>query len=133
MAQWQTVKGEHSLEFSGRLYQTNARGWINMLADGEELVLSGQQYTFEVADGTEERILTFDGTGTARVVGGLRNRWDADTEMEDAIADPGSIRLRGTGVLIVDGDNSLPNSDSNFNNGIYVQGGNLHFATNADT
>jgi fibronectin-binding autotransporter adhesin len=42
------------------------------------------------------------------------------------------MRVRGSGVIVVDGDNALTNSDSNFTGSIFVQGSNLHFASNAD-
>jgi fibronectin-binding autotransporter adhesin len=132
IAQWQTMKGTNSLEWSGRAFQTNQRGWINMIAADKVFKLSGQQFTYEAADGDQERILTFDGSGKTVVAGGIRNRWDSTTNAEIMNAQIGSIRARGSGVIIIDGDNSLPNSDSNFSGTIYVQGSNLHFATNAD-
>ena len=132
IAQWQTVKGTNSLEWSGRVIQTNARGWINMLPQGKTLKLSGQQYTFELADGELERILTFDGSGKTLVTGGIRNRWDSVNNQEASTSFVGSLRVRGSGVMVVDGDDSLANSDGNFTGSIFVQGGNLHFANNAD-
>jgi autotransporter-associated beta strand protein len=132
IGQWQTIKGTHSLEWSGRAIQTNARGWINMLPADKTFKLSGQQFTFEVEDGDVERILTFDGSGKTLIAGGIRNRWDSEAGAEAINAQIGSIRVRGTGVIVVDGDNALTDSDSNFNGTVYVQGTNLHFATNAD-
>jgi fibronectin-binding autotransporter adhesin len=132
IGQWQTITGTHSLEWSGRAFQTNARGWINMLPPDKTFKLSGQQFTFEVADGDVERILTFDGAGNTLIIGGIRNRWDSDINAEAINSQVGSMRVRGTGVVVIDGDNALANSDSNFNGTVYVQGANLHFATNAD-
>ena len=132
LAQWQTVKGTNSLEWSGLAFQTNARGWINLLSSDKTLKLSGQQYTFEVLDGDVERILTFDGSGKTLITRGIHNRWDSVANTEATNAQIGSMRMRGSGVLVVDGDNLLPDSDSNFTGSIYVQGGNLHFASNAD-
>ena len=132
IAQWQTAKGTNSLEWSGRTYQTNQRGWINMISPDKTLKISGQQYTYEVADGALERILTFDGSGKTLITGGIRNRWDSATNTEAINSQVGSMRVRGSGVIVVDGDNALTNSDSNFTGSIFVQGSNLHFASNAD-
>jgi autotransporter-associated beta strand protein len=133
IAQWQTFKGEHSITMSGRAYQTNNRGYINMLPAGKTVTFTGQQYVFEFEDHDAERELTFDGSGKTIVTGGIRNLWDSENDIETTAPDyEGHLRKRGSGTLVVDGDNLLPNSDASFNGSIMVLGGNLHFATDAD-
>ena len=94
MAQWQTVRGDHALEWAGDVVQTNSRGWINLLRKGKTLTLSGKQ--FAVSGDDFERTFTYDGTGTTLVTGGLHNH-------PDNPAAEGSHRKRGTGVLVVSG------------------------------
>lgn len=128
IGQWQTVKGEHSLEWAGIVYQDNARGWINMLPNGKTLTLSGGHFP----NHTEEmppapgRNLTLDGTGRTVITGGLHDEWSAMTETIDAGNFTGSYRFRGTGATIISGGNSTYRGDT------IVQGSNVHFATNAD-
>src|SRR5690606_1945835 len=104
-SQWQTVKGEHSLEWAGRIYQDNARGWINLLPEGRTLTLSGGLFPNETSEMPPEpgRILTLDGTGTTLVTGGLFDEWDTDTESINPGNYVGSFRKRGTGTVIVSG------------------------------
>jgi fibronectin-binding autotransporter adhesin len=128
VGQWQTVKGEHSLTWTGIAYQDNARGWINLLPAGKALTLSGGQFP----NHTEEtpplpgRILTFDGSGRTIIIGGLHNEWSTETQTIDPGNFIGSFRFRGTGSVIVSGGNSTYSGDT------ILQGGNVHFATSAD-
>lgn len=132
VGQWLTIKGENSLKWTGRTYQTNSRGWINMLPQGKTFTITGQQFTFEVADGALDRFLTFDGSGKTIITGGIRNRWDALTNSEVINTQPGHLRVRGTGTVVIDGDELVANSDSNFTATVTIDGGNLHFANNSD-
>jgi autotransporter-associated beta strand protein len=128
IAQWQTIKGDHSLTWTGITYQDNARGWINMLPAGKTLTLSGGQFP----NHTEEepplpgRFLTIDGVGKTVVTGGLHNEWSTETQTIDPGNFIGSFRFRGSGVVVVSGGNSTYSGET------VVQGGNVHFATNAD-
>ena len=60
-----TVKGNHSLTLTGDNYATNSAGWVNLLPEGEELVLEGRQFA------ETGNIFTYDGTGTTRIKGQL--------------------------------------------------------------
>ncbi|HEX6961679.1 MAG TPA: hypothetical protein VF175_07425, partial [Lacipirellula sp.] len=122
IAQWQTVKGEHSLEWAGEIEQTNNRGLINLLPAGKELKLSGRVNIFEEAESGVQRRFEIHGTGTTRMTGSIRDLPD------DAMEFPEDHRLvkRGTGALIVDvaaGDNNHVGDDV-----IYM--GNWHYTDN---
>ncbi|QDU90404.1 Autotransporter-associated beta strand repeat protein [Pirellulimonas nuda] len=124
-AQFVTVKGEHSLEWSGPVEQDNARGWINLLPAGKEFKLSGTQYI----DGDSEPDLgglpaadkqyIFDGSGLTRVTGAIRNHETASVSR--------SIFKYGTGPVYLQGSLTGNNSDYSFRT--VVSGGNLHVAT----
>jgi fibronectin-binding autotransporter adhesin len=130
IGQWQTVKGDHSLTWSGIVYQDNARGWINLLPAGKTLTLSGGHFpnhTEEMPPTTDGgRILTFDGSGRTVVTGGLHNEWSTETETINPGNYIGHYRFRGTGTVVVSGGNSTYSANT------IVQGGNVHFATTAD-
>jgi autotransporter-associated beta strand protein len=137
MGQWQTIKGEHSITFSGLTYQTNTAGWINMMPSSETLTLSGPQYVFHMgdADDTISREYTFDGSGKTKVTGGIHSRWDEENDVEVINSTfPGSVTKKGSGAVYIDGNNDgvAGTLDSNFNAAAIVWGGNLHFATNGD-
>ena len=141
VAQWHTVAGatdipglesfgDHSIEFSGTVIQNNSRGWINLLPAGETLTLSGPQYPIEGGDNTDtDRIYTMDGSGKTLITGGIHNR------PPDGI-NPGNghLRVRGTTTVLVDFDESKSPGDSasDYSGATFVEGGNLHFATNED-
>jgi len=121
IAQWQTFRGEHSLNWAGEISQTNNRGVVNLLPAGKTLTFSGRVNIFEEGEATE-RDFEFDGTGVTRVTGSIRDLPD------DAMNPPDdhSIRKTGTGVLIIDvaaGNNSHNSFD-------IVDMGNLHYADN---
>jgi autotransporter-associated beta strand protein len=140
VAQWHTVRGatgiaglegvgDHSIEFSGTVQQTNTRGWINILPAGKELVLSGPQYPLEGDDNDDpDRIYTVDGTGLTRITGGIHNR-----PPEATFAGSGHFRKRGTGTVIIDFDETnTEDSPTDHTGDLWMEGGNLHYATNAD-
>ena len=126
---------DHSIEFSGPVIQTNTRSWVNLLpydfvADtGKTLTLSGPQYPLQ--GGTNEdadRIYTIEGSGKTIVSGGIHNRPPDGTNPGD-----GHFRVRGTGVIVVDFDESnTSDSASDFDGFAWVEGSNLHFAQNSD-
>jgi fibronectin-binding autotransporter adhesin len=130
VGQWQTVKGENSLEWAGIVYQDNARGWINLLPAGKTLTLSGGHFpnhTEEMPPTTDGgRILTFDGSGRTVITGGLHNEWSSETETIDPGNYIGHYRFRGTGSVVISGGNSTYSANT------IVQGSNVHFATSAD-
>ena len=132
--------GDHSIEFSGRVFQENTRGWINLLpydyaADtGQTLTLSGPQYplqAFEMDGGINtdsDRIYTVDGTGKTLITGGIHNR-----EPENVNPGSGHFRKRGTGTVVVDFDPAnTTDSPSDYSGNTWVQGGNLHFHKDTD-
>ena len=133
-----TVKGNHSLTLTGDNYATNSAGWVNLLPEGEELVLEGRQFA------ETGNIFTYDGTGTTRIKGQLRNHPD---DMIDTGTDPnggrpgGQVRKRGTGAVYVESSlngntNTLRIGDLEVDEArdatVIVEGGNLHFATVGD-
>ncbi len=124
-AQFVTIKGENSLEWSGKVSQDNSRGWINLLPAGKELKLSGTQYI----DGdlmpdlgglpAADKPYIFDGSGLTRVTGAIRNH---ETEVVSR-----SIVKNGSGATYLQGSLTGNNSDYTFRT--IVSGGNLHAAT----
>ena len=140
LGQWVTVKGassvpglenvgDHSIEFSGTVITTNSRGWINLLPEGKALTLSGPQYALEGDNFNDPfRIYTVDGSGRTLIVGGVHNR-----EPGDAPAGIGHFRKRGGGTVVIDYNEANANDTaSDYGGHTYVEGGNLHFATEAD-
>lgn len=127
IAQWTTVKGEHSLTWAGRVYQDNRRGWINMLPAGKTLTLSGPQFP----NHTEEnpplpgRDITFDGSGKTVVTGSLHNELRTADNTVDPGTFVGSYKFRGTGTVV------LSSSASTYTGTTIIEGANVHFATNA--
>jgi fibronectin-binding autotransporter adhesin len=130
VGQWQTVKGENSLEWAGIVYQDNARGWINLLPAGKTLTLSGGHFpnhTEEMPPTTDGgRIFTFDGSGRTVITGGLHNEWSSETETINPGNYIGHYRFRGTGAVVISGGNSTYSANT------IVQGANVHFSTGAD-
>ena len=160
MAQWQTVRGassvpgleavgDHSIEFSGNLIQTNTRGWANLLPEGKTLTLSGAQFPLEGSDNSDAyRIYTVDGSGKTVITGGIHNRY-----FDGVNPGTGHFRVRGTGTVVVDGsgapihdvtgdglvvvdDNEQPISygtkTTTYSGYTFMEGGNLHFAKLSD-
>ena len=94
-AQWQTIKGKHSIEFDGELAQTRNRGIINLLPVGETVTLSGRLniWEFDVLD-TIERRFVVDGSGKTIISGFIRN----DTvDFEPTLPNLRQITKTGTG------------------------------------
>ncbi|MEX2091862.1 MAG: hypothetical protein WD971_04250, partial [Pirellulales bacterium] len=160
MAQWQTVRGassvpgleavgDHSIEFSGNLIQTNTRGWANLLPAGKTLTLSGAQYPLQGDDNSDAyRIYTIDGSGKTVITGGIHDRY-----FDGVNPGTGHFRVRGTGTVVVDGsgapihdvtgdglavvdDNDQPISygtkTTTYSGYTFMEGGNLHFAKLSD-
>ena len=115
MSQWQTVRGQHSLEWAGDVAPTNSRGFVNLLPAGKQLTLSGNVFAAEEADNLNRRF-RFDGTGTTVVTGGLH----AFREQEN-MGFRGGHHKNGTGVLLVSGP-------STYDGETVVSAGTLRFA-----
>lgn len=125
-------KGEHSLTWSGIVLQTNVRDVINNIADGKELTFSGPHFAFTENDGDFERVLNYDGSGRTLLTAGFHDRYDTAGEDVDGdgigpvppgVSGPGSLRKRGSGVMVVSGE-------STYTGNAYVEQGNLHFVDN---
>ena len=143
LAQWQTVRGaggiagledigDHSLEIASDISQSNTRGIINLLPAGKTLTLSGKIYPNDEGEQPPApgRILTFDGTGRTVITGGIHDQLD-DPELTSTFI--GFIRKRGSGTLVIDYNEANANDTaSDYGGHTYVEGGNLHFATEAD-
>jgi autotransporter-associated beta strand protein len=148
IAQWAIVRGaegieglegigDHSIEFSGEVAQSNTRGFINLLPAGKTLTLSGPVYPniFNENPPGFGRVMTFDGTGRTNITGGIHD--ELTSPSDDPTFDPniGWIRTRGTTAVYVDGrifDTVNPSlvvgfNDTNYTGGTFVEGGNLHF------
>jgi fibronectin-binding autotransporter adhesin len=122
IAQWQSIRGEHSLEWAGEISQTNNRGLVNLLPAGKELKLTGRLNIFEEAEAGVVRRLEIHGGGTTRITGSIRNL--PDDAMN--VAEDHRLVKRGLGVLVVDvaaGDNNHVGDDV-----VYM--GNWHYANN---
>jgi autotransporter-associated beta strand protein len=122
IAQWQTFRGEHSLEWAGEISQTNSRGVVNLLPADKKLLLSGRVNIFEEAEASVIRRFEVHGTGKTEITGSIRNL--PDDAMN--IAENHQLVKRGFGVLVVDvaaGDNNHIGDDV-----IYM--GNWHYANN---
>jgi autotransporter-associated beta strand protein len=145
-AQWITVRGasgipgiesygDHSIEFSGLVTQSNTRGWINLLPAGKTLTLSGPVHPNKKSEDPPGlgRALTFDGTGKTILSGGVHDQSIDDQVMpghEDKI---GYLRIRGTGAIVIDGrvfndlGVQIGFNATDYNGFTFVEGGNLHF------
>jgi autotransporter-associated beta strand protein len=124
-AQSQTVKGDHSLEFSGEITQTNNRGIINLLPDGKTVTFSGRLNIWEELETPEEieRRFYVDGTGRTIVNGTIHN-----DPIDAAPTNPGlrQITKSGTGSLLID----MAAGENNHDGPETVIMGNYHYATN---
>ena len=119
VAQWQTIKGDHSLTWAGRITQTNNRGIVNLLPAGKTLTISGRLDIWETDEPDIERRFVFDGTGKTVVTGSIH---------PDPLESSQNRQLRktGSGVLVINvaaGANSHAGSE-------IVDMGNLHYANN---
>jgi autotransporter-associated beta strand protein len=130
--------GDHSIEFSGRMTQSNSRGFINLLPAGKTLTISGPQYGLEDQDVDNldhHRPYTIDGSGKTMITGGIHNR--VPEQAEAGLVD---FRKRGTGTVVIDFAEMIddpenpgmmipnPDTPSDYQGNTYVDGGNLHFA-----
>jgi autotransporter-associated beta strand protein len=120
-AQWQTIKGEHSITFAGHMTQTNNRGIINELPAGKTVNITGDIDIFDSVEAGIERRYTFDGPGKTIVTGTIN-----DNETSSQTGFDYGIRKRGTGVLLID----VAAGANNHSGYTVVETGNLHFADN---
>lgn len=119
VAQWQTIKGDHSLTWAGRITQTNNRGVVNLLPAGKTFTISGRLDIWETDEPDIERRFVFDGTGKTVITGSIH---------PDPLESSQNRQLRktGSGVLVINvaaGANSHAGSE-------VIDMGNLHYATN---
>jgi autotransporter-associated beta strand protein len=120
-AQWQTIKGEHSITFAGHMTQTNNRGIINELPAGKTVNITGDIDIFDSIESGIARRYTFDGPGKTIVTGTIN-----DNETSSQTGFDYGIRKRGTGVLVID----VAAGANNHSSYTVVETGNLHFADN---
>lgn len=121
MAQWQTIAGEHSIEFTGQITQTNNRGFINMLPSPAVLKITGELFIWE-DDEPVERRFAFDGAGRTEITGGAKI---TDDELGTVGLDR-RLQKSGTGVLLID----VAPGNNNHSGPEVVLMGNLHYANN---
>ncbi len=151
LAQWQTVRGatgiaglegvgDHSIEFSGRIGQSNTRGWINLLPAGKTLTFSGPTYPSIKAEDPpgQGRAITYDGSGKTIISGGIHDQLvvgDEDPNIGDKI---GYVRTRGTGTIVIDGrvfdDMGMQTgfNATDYTGFTFVEGSDLHFHSTND-
>ncbi|TWT97675.1 Autotransporter-associated beta strand repeat protein [Botrimarina colliarenosi] len=127
LAQYVTIKGEHSLTWAGDVAQTNARGWINLLPEGKTFFLTGTQYADDqtppdtgAIPGSDTQYF-FDGSGKTVVTGALRDHADGEAVQR-------SFGKRGTGAVYLQGSVQGTPNLSSYSGFTYIQGGNLHLA-----
>ncbi len=131
LAQWQSIKGEHSLTWAGNVIQGNNRGIINFLPEGKKFTLVGSLFPLSGSDtGIDtERVVTFDGTGRTEVKGLIGNHSTLNS------GEIGGIRKRGAGATYIQSSQTIVMGSpiANIYAGVtYVDGGNLHFAAGSD-
>jgi autotransporter-associated beta strand protein len=119
MAQWQTISGEHSIEFTGDISQTNNRGIINMLPAGKTVTFSGDVHIWEDDEALERRFV-FDGSGRTILKGTI-----TDDELDTTGRDR-RLQKTGSGVLVID----VAAGKNNHSGPELVTMGNLHYANN---
>ena len=128
LAQWQTVTGSNSLTWAGLVTQSNTRGWANLLPAGKTLTVTGVTYAQSVSatdTSTDNRIFTYDGTGTTVVTGGWRDKIKGGVAAADVSL--GHFRKTGTGTLLV----SDPGGVSDFEGDVIVDQGLVRFSSDA--
>ena len=119
MAQWQTIAGENSIEFTGHITQTNNRGIINMLPSPKEVKISGDLDIWE-DDEVLERRFVIDGSGKTLITG---------TISDDSLGTTGQdrrIQKTGSGVLVI----NVAAGANNHSGPEIVTMGNMHYASN---
>ena len=119
VAQWQTITGDHSLTWAGRITQTNNRGIVNLLPTGKTFTVAGRLDIWETDEPDIERRFVFDGTGKTVITGSIH---------PDPLESSQNRQLRktGSGVLLINvaaGANSHGGSE-------IIDMGNLHYANN---
>lgn len=138
MSQYLSVKGDHSLEWSGLLQMTNSRGWINLLPTSKELVISGPQF-IEDEDEVRQDLheLSFDGSGRTRITGVIANH-QVDPQFLGSIVKRGSgaAYLQGSVTQSIDPETGAPLAGTfnvnTFSGDTEVHGGTLHLAALAE-
>ncbi|MAT68581.1 MAG: hypothetical protein CMJ58_03575 [Planctomycetaceae bacterium] len=121
IGQWQSIRGDNSIELAGHVTQTNNRGFANLLTDGAELILSGRLDIWE-DDEALEREFEFDGGGNTRLTGVIRGTPD---EFSEPAGNLRIIKKSGTGAMVIDVANLGDNSHAGDTR---VVMGNLHYA-----
>jgi fibronectin-binding autotransporter adhesin len=124
-AQWETVTGTNSLTWAGLVTQSNQRGWVNILPAGKTLTINGVTFGSTVSStdtSFQNRIFTYDGTGTTVVTGGWRDKIKGGAAISDGTL--GHFRKAGTGTVIV----SDPGNVSDFTGDVIVDQGVMRFS-----
>ena len=129
IAEWQTIKGDHSIEFEGDITQTRNRGIINLLPTAESVTISGRLNIWEERDPlqepeTVERRFVVDGTGRTIMSGTIHND---PIDEEPPLANLRQITKTGTGSLLINMTNM---GDNNHSGDERVIMGNYHYANN---
>jgi autotransporter-associated beta strand protein len=127
--------GDHSIELSGDLEQTNTRAIVNEIPydyqtdTGKTLTLAGDYYPLQGEDNDDsDRILTIQGSGKTLVTGGIHNR-----PPDATFAGNGHLRKRGSGTVVIGYDSANTEATPTDHNGfLWMEDGNLHYATNED-
>jgi autotransporter-associated beta strand protein len=129
LRQWQSIKGEHSLEWAAGVFQTNSRGWVNLLPSGKIFKLSGTQ--FAMLTDSSERTYAFDGTGRTEVTGGLYDKADVNTLQPVFDGSLGHYRKTGTGTVDVSGVASTYHGNTMIEAGVWRFSGGAHLTNTA--
>jgi autotransporter-associated beta strand protein len=119
ISQWVSIKGEHSLTWTGPVGQGNSRGWVNLLPAGKEFRHFGGHYAVSGTD--TERTFSFDGSGRTEVFGGLHDKYDFVQGVQVEDGSIGHFRKTGMGTLVVGG---VPSS---YHGTTIIEAGNWHF------
>jgi fibronectin-binding autotransporter adhesin len=122
-----TVRGDHSITFTGPTVQTNSRGFINLLPEGKAATLAGKVYGRNSAG--DNRIIIFDGTGKTVITGEFMNvgfNTGDGTEFAENGTNFTAINKRGTGSLHLNGLASYAGVTT-------VNGGNLSYGVFNET
>lgn len=126
LARHLTVRGEHSLELSGFIRQTNRSAIVNLLEEGETLVVSG---AVAVNNDPDTRDITFDGTGNTLLTAPIYNHnvphqpGAEDNENDDTPSVIGMLNKQGWGTLRV------TSTQSTYRGMTAIRGGILAFAS----
>jgi autotransporter-associated beta strand protein len=124
--------GDHSIEVASEISQSNSAGIINLLPAGKTLTLSGKIYANDEGElpPLPGRIIVFDGSGRTLITGGIHDTLD---DPDESLTFIGAFRKRGSGTVVIDyNEANVNDTPTDYGGHTYVDGGNLHFATESD-